>query len=84
MTGSEDHWFEYTRTAGRFSAAPLNWKGWAALIVTLGVTIASGMVLGSLAAKWGPIAHFITLVAVILAGTLLIVRLVLTKGKAAQ
>ncbi|WP_298196271.1 hypothetical protein [Novosphingobium sp.] len=84
MSDNNGHWFVYSRSAGRFSAAPLNWKGWAALIVTLGVTIAGGRIVSSFVVRWGPIAHLVGLAAMILSGGFVIVRLVLAKGKAAQ
>lgn len=84
MTDNSGHWFVYTRTAGRISAAPVNWKGWLALIVTLGMTTTSGIFVSSLAVTWGPFAHLVALAMVILTGLLLIFRLVLAKGKAAH
>lgn len=40
-----DVWFEYVRTTGRYTAWPVRWQGWAAMIVTLVGPIAGAVAL---------------------------------------
>jgi hypothetical protein len=38
-------WFEYTVTPGRFTAVPVNWKGWLSLVAL--VTAPTGLLLAA-------------------------------------
>ena len=40
-----DAWFEYVLTAGRFSAWPIRWQGWAAMIILIAAPIAGSLAL---------------------------------------
>jgi len=80
----EKHWFVYARTPGRITAAPANWKGWLALTTGIVLTVASGMLVMWIARDMHPMLRFLTLGATIVTGVLLLVRLALSKGKAAS
>jgi antibiotic biosynthesis monooxygenase (ABM) superfamily enzyme len=82
MQGS-DHWFVYSRTAGRITAAPANWKGWLVLVLGIGLTAASGFAVMRLNEGLHPLLRVLMLSAVILAGVLLLVRLAMAKGRPA-
>jgi hypothetical protein len=76
-----DHWFNYTRTAGRITAAPANWKGWAALLG--GIALITVLAMGAMALMRDshPLLRLVGLSFVIAAGVLLIVRIALAKGR---
>jgi ABC-type nickel/cobalt efflux system permease component RcnA len=82
MSGDKgDHWFHYTRTAGRVTAAPANWKGWVALLGGIAVVAALGMGAMSLMHDTHPLLRVAGLSLVIVTGVLLIVRIALAKGR---
>ena len=84
MTAGSDDWFVYSRTAGRITAAPANWKGWSALILLILATIALAYGAMLLTVEAHPILRFVALSAVILGGVLTIVRLAIRKGRKAS
>jgi hypothetical protein len=75
------HWFVYTRTAGRITAAPANWKGWAVLLGGIAAVGALGFGAMRLGGEIHPILGVTALSVVIVAGVLLIVRIALAKGR---
>jgi predicted lipid-binding transport protein (Tim44 family) len=79
--GEQDHWFFYTRTAGRITAAPANKKGWAVFLGLLAATVALGLAAASLTHALHPLLRVLVLSVVIVAGVLLIVRIALAKGR---
>jgi hypothetical protein len=81
MSDEGDHWFVYTRTAGRITAAPANWKGWVAFLGILAVVAALGMGATWLARDLHPLLRVAALSVVIIAGVILIVRIALAKGR---
>ena len=82
MSGdNDDHWFNYTRTAGRITAAPANWKGWAVLLAGTALIVALGMGSMTLMRDLHPLLRVAGLSLVIVAGVLLIVRIALAKGR---
>jgi len=76
-----DAWFVYASKPGRVSGAPVNWKGWLALLACLMLTLIVAMAAGGAAAELHPVAGILALVAVNLAGIFGIVRLVVAKGR---
>jgi hypothetical protein len=76
-----EHWFVYTRTAGRITATPANWKGWLALLIGLSLTVTCGWLLMWISLDRHPILRFLALSFTILAGVFLLIRLALSKGK---
>ena len=76
-----EHWFVYTRTAGRITATPANWVGWAVLLGSIALISAVGFGVMTLLPEVHPLLRVAALSAVILAGLLLILRLVLAKGR---
>lgn len=84
MSGAEqDPWFTYTRTAGRITAAPANWKGWAVLIGGIGIVALLGYAAMRFAGPIHPLLGAAGLSVVIVAGVLVIVRIALAKGRPA-
>ena len=80
-SNGQDHWFNYTRTAGRITAAPANWKGWMVLLGGIAAIAALGMGVMALMRDTHPLLRLVGLSVVILAGVLAIVRLALAKGR---
>jgi predicted lipid-binding transport protein (Tim44 family) len=78
---NQDQWFTYTRTAGRITAAPANWKGWAVLLGGIAAIIALGMGAMRLMRDLHPLLQVAGLSLVIVAGVVLIVRVALAKGR---
>ena len=83
-TDGNGHWFTYTRTAGRITAAPANCKGWAVLLAGIALLWAAGMGAMALMGDVHPLLRVAGLSLVIVAGVLLIVRIALTKGRPAN
>jgi hypothetical protein len=77
----QDHWFNYTRTTGRITAAPANWKGWVVLLGGIALIIALGMGAMSLMHDTHPLLRVAALSVVIVSGVVLIVRIALAKGR---
>jgi uncharacterized protein with LGFP repeats len=80
---NEDPWFLYTRTAGRITAAPANWKGWAVLLGSIAVLTVLGYGAMSSMRDLHPLLRVAGLSVLIVAGVLLIVRVALAKGRPA-
>lgn len=82
--GRDRSWFVYTRTAGRITAAPASWQGWAAFAACIAANVAAGLAVMRLA--WGlhPAIRFALFAAVLLAGILLTLRLMMAKGRRAE
>jgi predicted lipid-binding transport protein (Tim44 family) len=78
---SPDHWFVYTRTAGRITAAPANWKGWLVLLGGIALISAAGMGAMFLMRDMHPLLRLAGLSVVIVTGVVLIVRIALAKGR---
>ncbi|HEX9953824.1 MAG TPA: hypothetical protein VGB48_01235 [Allosphingosinicella sp.] len=76
-----EHWFVYTRTAGRITAVPANGIGWAVLLGSIVLISAAGFGIMALLPEVHPLLRVAALSVVILAGLLLIFRLVLAKGR---
>ena len=64
MTGDadgEEAWFVYTRTAGRITALPANWKGWAAFIAAVAANILAAYAVMAVTADIQPLARLVLL-----------------------
>ena len=81
MSRDQDHWFNYTRTAGRITAAPANWKGWLVLLGGIALIAVLGRVAMSLIGDVHPLLSVAGLSAVIVTGVVLIVRIAVAKGR---
>ena len=81
MSGEQDHWFNYTRTAGRITAAPANWKGWAVLVGGIALIAAAGTGAMTLMRDLHPLLQVAGLSLVIVTGVVVIVRVALAKGR---
>ncbi|HEY7810203.1 MAG TPA: hypothetical protein VIA98_07475 [Allosphingosinicella sp.] len=81
MREQPEHWFVYTRTAGRITAVPANGTGWAVLIGAIVLIVGAGLGLMLLLPDVHPLLRVAALSVVILSGLLLIMRLVLAKGR---
>ena len=79
--GNEDPWFNYTRTAGRITAAPANWKGWAILLGGIALIALLGRGAMFLMRDVHPLLRVAGLSMVIVTGVVLIVRIALAKGR---
>jgi len=79
-----DVWFVYTRTPGRLSAMPANWKGWLALILI--ITVPTGLLMA--ATPWlrdfGPAATFLGLSIVLTFDFTVLLVLIRRKGQPAK
>lgn len=79
---SERHvWLIYSRQPGKISAAPANAKGWVALAGCIVIIVPVGRVTSCCALQLHPVFGFFMLMAVIIFGVLLTIRLAIAKGK---
>jgi hypothetical protein len=82
MTVRDKAWFEYERDAGRFSAVPINWKGWLSLIAVVALPNAALlMALRQAGSGLGSVARLAIIVATIAAVSYVAVKLVIAKGR---
>lgn len=82
MSGDDRAWFEYERTAGRFSAMPIRWQGWVALALLIAVpNTALLLALKQAGAGVGPIGKLAVIVATIAAVSYAAVKLAIAKGR---
>jgi membrane protein YdbS with pleckstrin-like domain len=81
MRQGRDHWFLYSRTAGRITAAPANWRGWLALVIGVLLTVAVAVGVMRLTGGFHPAVRLLALGAAILAGVLVLIRLAVRKGR---
>ena len=81
MSGEQDHWFNYTRTAGRITAAPANWKGWAVLVGGIALIAAAGTGAMTLMRDLHSLLRVAGLSLVIVTGVVVIVRVALAKDR---
>jgi predicted lipid-binding transport protein (Tim44 family) len=81
VSHDDDPWFVYRRTASRIRAAPANWKGWAVLAGGIAATVVLGWGAMQLTQGMHPLLQGLALTAAIAVGVLLILRVVLAKGR---
>lgn len=48
-------WFEYAHTAGRFTAWPIRWQGWAAMLVLICGPVVGAVLIGKRAPDTPPL-----------------------------
>jgi uncharacterized membrane protein (DUF441 family) len=84
MADGRDHWFVHSRTPGRITAAPANWKGWLVLALGIALTVVAGFGVMRLNQGLHPLLRALTLGAAILAGVLALARLAVAKGRPAR
>lgn len=78
---ARDAWFVYSRRAGKFTAMPVNGRGWLAFIACLALVLFVGLAAVRWAGTLHPVLGFLALAAVIVVGVLLIFRLTIAKGR---
>jgi hypothetical protein len=77
-----DAWFEYDRTDGRFSAMPIHWKGWLALVLLVAVPNAALLLaLRQAGGELSAFARLAIIVATIAAISYAAVKLAIAKGR---
>jgi hypothetical protein len=79
--GGDRSWFVYSRTAGRITAAPASWQGWAAFAACIAANVAVGYAVMRLTLDLHPLLRVLLLSAVLVAGILLTVKLMQAKGR---
>jgi hypothetical protein len=79
----DDTWFVYSRSAVKITATPVNGKGWSAFVACVAFTIFVGIAVSRWAFTFHPLLAGLALAAVIVIGVLLIIRLVIAKGRLA-
>ncbi len=77
-------WFVYTQTAGRITAMPVNWKGWAAFFAAVAANILVAYLLMAVTAGLHPLLRLALLIPAIGGGVWLIARLAVAKGRPAE
>jgi hypothetical protein len=77
----QEIWFSYARTAGRITAKPANWRGWVALSIALAVNLIFVLIVWAAAATIHPLAGPASLFVSLPLGLLMILKMVLAKGR---
>lgn len=79
--GQEQAWFVYAKGPMRFSAMPINVRGWLALLVCgTAIAMCSRFLIG-LAAPSDPMLGFVILFGTVATGVVLVCRLIVAKGR---